>query len=186
LFTGNANPKLAKRVARELGVRLGKAVVSRFSDQEIMVKIQENVKGKEVFVVQPTCFPQNDNLMELLIMAHALKRAKAKKVTAVVPWYAYARQDKSFIEGDPITAKLVAELMMTAGINRVITVHLHSDKIRNYFKIPVFNLYPEKIFVEHIKKKKIKNFVVVAPDQGVIEETKRLARKLGAPTAFIK
>ncbi len=185
IVTGNANPELARKICRELGVQLSDAFVGRFSEGEIRVKINENVRGKDVFVVQPTCPPPNDNLMELLIMIDALKRASARRVTAVVPYFGYARQDRKDQPRVPITAKLVANLITTAGADRLLAMDLHAGQIQGFFDIPVDHLYAINVFVQYFARKRIKEPVVVSPDVGGIKLARAYAKRFGVPMAVI-
>ena len=185
IVTGNANPELARKICRELDVPLSDAFVGRFSEGEIRVKINENVRGKDVFVVQPTCPPPNDNLMELLIMIDALKRASARRVTAVVPYFGYARQDRKDQPRVPITAKLVANLITTAGADRLLAMDLHAGQIQGFFDIPVDHLYAINVFVRYFARKRIKEPVVVSPDVGGIKLARAYAKRFGVPMAVI-
>lgn len=185
IFTGNANSRLAKDIAEHLGLALGDAVVSRFSDGEIQVKINESVRGADVYVVQPTCHPVNENLMELLILIDAFKRASAWRITAVIPYYGYARQDRKIRARDPITAKLVANLISAAGAHRVLTMDLHAGQIQGYFDFPVDHLLGVPILAEYFKKKELDDLVVVSPDLGGVTRARELANLLNAPIAII-
>ncbi len=185
VFTGNAHRKLAEDICGYLGIPLGDALVGRFSDGEIRVKINENVRGKDVFVIQPTCPPANDNLMELLIMIDALKRASAKRITAVMPYYGYARQDRKDQPRVPITAKLVANLLTTAGADRVLTMDLHAGQIQGFFDIPVDNLYAINVFISFLKEMNIPDLTVVSPDVGGIKMARAYAKKMGAGLAIV-
>ena len=187
LFSGNGNLSLSKDVAKKLKLKLGSSKVERFSDGEISVKIQENVRGMDVFLIQPTCPPTHENLMELVIMVDALKRSSASRITAVIPYYGYARQDRRVrSERVPISAKVVADILERSGIDRVLTVELHSEQIQGFFDIPVDNLFSTPIFSKHIKKKfNNKNLICVAPDVGGVERTRALARKLDIGIAII-
>lgn len=185
IFSGNANPNLAYEICRYLNIPLGDASVTRFSEGEIEVKINENVRGKEVFVVQPTCPPSNDNLMELLILIDALKRASAERVTAVIPYYGYARQDRKDQPRVPITAKLVANLITAAGAGRVVTVDLHAGQIQGFFDIPVDNLYAVNVFVDHFSSLRLPNLAVVSPDVGGIKMARAYAKRLSASLAIV-
>lgn len=179
LFTGNANPQLAIEIAEYLGVRLGKAAVGRFSDGETMVEILENVRGRDVFLVQPTCAPTNDTLMELLIIADALRRASAAKLTAVVPYFGYARQDRRVRSARvPITAKVVADMISLVGFDRLLTVDLHADQIQGFFGIPVDNVYATPIMLDDIKEQNLDNLVVVSPDVGGVVRARAIAKRL--------
>ena len=185
IFSGNANVELAKKICKKLNKKLSDALVSRFSEGEIRVKINDNVRGKDVFVIQPTSSPPNENLMELLILIDALKRASAHRVTAVIPYYGYARQDRKDQPRVPITAKLVANLITRAGANRILTVDLHAGQIQGFFDIPLDHLFAVHVFVEYFNKKKLKNIVVVAPDVGGIKMARAYAKKLGAGLAIV-
>jgi len=185
IITGNANPKLAQEICKYLKIPLGDALVTTFNEGEIRVKINKNVRGKDVFIVQPTCPPVNNNLMELLVLIDALKRASAKRITAVLPYFGYARQDRKDQPRVPITAKLVANLITTAGADRVLTVDLHAGQIQGFFDIPMDHLYAVNIFVSHIKKIKLKNLVIVSPDVGGIKMARAYAKKFEAPLAIV-
>ena len=183
---GNANPALAKAICREIHVPLTASLVGRFSEGEIRVKINENVRGKDVFVVQSTCPPTNDNLMELLIMLDALRRASARRITAVIPYYGYARQDRKDQPRVPITAKLVANLITTAGADRVLTMDLHAGQIQGFFDIPLDHLYAISVFEQYLTRKKLtKSFVVVSPDVGGIKMARAYAKRLGGGLAIV-
>lgn len=185
VFSGNANPELAKKICQYLKVPLSDCVVTRFSEGEIRVKINENIRGKDVFIIQPTCPPVNENMMELLIMLDAAKRASAKRITAVVPYYAYARQDRKDQPRVPITAKLVANLITTSGANRVLTMDLHAGQIQGFFDIPVDHLFAVNVFVDYFKKLKLKNFVLVSPDVGGIKMARAYAKRFGSSLAIV-
>ncbi len=185
IFTGNANPTLAAEIARELEVPLGRALVSTFSDGEIAVNINETVRGADVYVVQPTCPPVNEALMEVLIMIDAMKRASAGRITAVLPYYGYARQDRKAKARDPITAKLVADLLTTAGADRLLSMDLHAPQIQGYFNIPVDHLLGVPILVKHFKKKQIDNPIIVSPDMGSVTRARNFAHYMEAPIAII-
>ena len=179
IFTGNANPKLANAVARHLGIALGRATVGRFSDGEIMVEILENVRGKDVFVLQSTCNPSNDNLMELLVMVDALKRASAGRITAAIPYFGYARQDRRPRSSRvPITAKMVANMLSSVGSDRVMTMDLHSDQIQGFFDIPVDNIYGTPVLLEDMWKHKYENAVIVSPDVGGVVRARAIAKRV--------
>lgn len=179
LFSGNANLPLAQKVAENLGLELGKANVGRFSDGEIMVEILENIRGRDIFIVQPTCSPTNENLMELVIMADAIRRASAASITAVVPYFGYARQDRRVRSMRvPITAKIVADVMTAVGISRVITVDLHADQIQGFFYIPVDNVYGTAVMFDDIKRKGYKDIIVVSPDVGGVVRARAVAKRL--------
>jgi ribose-phosphate pyrophosphokinase len=186
LFTGNAHKELANEVAVYLGIPVGDAVVTKFSDGEITVSINENVRGFDVFVLQPTCTPVNDNIMELLLMVDAFKRASAKRITAVIPYYGYARQDRKVQPRVPISAKLVADLITAAGTSRILTMDLHAAQIQGFFNIPVDNLYASPVLLEYVRKKYIsKNLVIVSPDAGGVERARAFAKQLQCSIAII-
>jgi ribose-phosphate pyrophosphokinase len=186
VFTGNANPRLAQAVAQHLNIRLGKAQVSRFSDGEVMVELFENVRGKDVFVLQSTCSPTNDNLMELMIMADALKRASAGRITAAIPYFGYARQDRRPRSARvAISAKVVANMLQVAGINRVLVMDLHADQIQGFFDIPVDNIYAAPILLGDIWKHNYDNLVVVSPDVGGVVRARAIAKRMDAELAII-
>ena len=186
IFSGNSNPDLALKICDGLGVSLGAARVRRFSDGEIMVEIGENVRGRDVYVVQSTCAPTNDNLMELLIITDALKRASAATITAVIPYYGHARQDRKAAPRTPITAKLVADLITTAGINRVVTIDLHAGQIQGFFNIPVDNLYAAPVILNYLKDRfKGEQVVMVSPDAGGTERARAFAKRLEYSLAVI-
>jgi ribose-phosphate pyrophosphokinase len=179
VFTGNANPKLAQDIVNQLRLNLGNAVVSRFSDAEVHVELMENVRGRDVFVVQPTCAPTNDNLMELLVIIDALRRSSAWRITAVIPYFGYARQDRRPRSARvPITAKVVAQMIGTVKTDRVLTVDLHSDQIQGFFDIPVDNVYASPILLGDIWRQKYPNLVVVSPDVGGVVRARALAKRL--------
>ena len=179
IFTGNANPGLADAVARHIGLQLGRATVDKFSDGEIMVEILENVRGKDVFVLQSTCSPSNDNLMELLIMVDALKRASAGRITAAIPYFGYARQDRRPRSSRvPITAKMVANMLTSVGSDRVMTMDLHSDQIQGFFDIPVDNIYGTPVLLEDIWKHNYEDIVIVSPDVGGVVRARAIAKRL--------
>ncbi len=186
LFTGNANPALAQEIVKSLGAELGKAQVGRFSDGEVTVEIQQNVRARDVFVVQPTCAPTNENLMELLIIVDALKRASARRITAVIPYYGYARQDRRPRSMRvPISAKVVANLLETVGVERVLTMDLHADQIQGFFDIPVDNIYASPVLLSDLKSKAYPDLVVVSPDVGGVVRARALAKQLGSELAII-
>ncbi len=185
IFSGNANLALAHEISSYLGQKLGEATVSSFSDGEIRVKIEENVRGADVFVVQSCCQPVNDSLMELLIIIDALKRSSANRITAVIPYFGYARQDRKDQPRVPITAKLVADLITTAGTDRVLTMDLHAGQIQGFFNVPVDHLYALPVLLEYITKKKINDLVVVSPDAGGVERARAFAKRLQAQLAII-
>ena len=186
LFTGNANPALAQEIAAHLGVELGQAHVGRFSDGEVTVEIQQNVRARDVFVVQPTCTPTNENLMELFIMVDALKRASARRITAVIPYYGYARMDRRPRSMRvPISAKVVANMLETVGVERVLTMDLHADQIQGFFDIPVDNIYASPVLLSDLKSKAYPNLVVISPDVGGVVRARALAKQLGCDLAII-
>ena len=186
IFTGNANPDLASEIAAYLGTTVGDSVVNRFNNGEIQVMINESVRGKDIFIVQPTCGPiVNDNVMELLIMADAFKRASANHITAVIPYYGYARQDRKARGREPITAKLMADLLETAGITRVVTIDLHAAQIQGFFNIPFDHMPGGPLLAEYIKEKNLENMVVVSPDLGGVSRARGFAEILNAPMAII-
>ena len=186
VFTGNANPKLAQDVVRHLSISIGRAVVGRFSDGEVMVEILENVRGKDVFVLQSTSMPTNDNLMELLVLVDALKRASAGRITAAIPYFGYARQDRRPRSVRvPITAKVVANMLTTVGIDRLLTMDLHSDQIQGFFDIPVDNIYSMPILLGHLWKNDYQNLVVVSPDVGGVVRARQMAKRLECDLAII-
>jgi ribose-phosphate pyrophosphokinase len=186
VFTGNANPRLAQDVVRHLSISIGRAVVGRFSDGEVMVEILENVRGKDVFVLQSTSMPTNDNLMELLVLVDALKRASAGRITAAIPYFGYARQDRRPRSVRvPITAKVVANMLTTVGIDRLLTMDLHSDQIQGFFDIPVDNIYSMPILLGHLWKNDYQNLVVVSPDVGGVVRARQMAKRLECDLAII-
>ncbi|MGA8139849.1 MAG: ribose-phosphate pyrophosphokinase, partial [Desulfobaccales bacterium] len=185
IFTGNANRPLAENICSHLGIPLGEATVRRFSDGEISVEFEENVRGKDVYIIQPTAMPCNENLMELLIMMDALKRASARCVTAVVTYFAYARQDRKTAPRTPISAKLVADLITTAGANRMLTMDLHSGQIQGFFDIPVDHLYAAPVTLEYIRENFSPDVVVVSPDSGGVERARAFAKRLNTSLAII-
>jgi ribose-phosphate pyrophosphokinase len=185
IISGNANRALAEKIVKKLGVELADAKVGRFSDGEIQVKIVENVRGTDCYIVQPTSFPVNENLMELLILADALKRASAKRITAVIPYYGYGRQDRKSEPRVPITARLVANLLATSGITRVLTMDLHAGQIQGFFDIPVDHLYGIPVFVNYFKNKKLEDIVVVSPDMGGAERARGFAKHFHSDLAIV-
>lgn len=185
IFSGTSNPELSEEIAKYLEQPLSKAEITRFSDGEINIKVAESVRGKDVFIVQPTSAPANGNLMELLIMTDALKRSSAKSITAVVPYYGYGRQDRKAAPRVPITAKLVANLLETAGITRMVTVDLHASQIQGFFDIPVDNLYGAILFIDYIKAKNFKNPVIASPDIGGVARARYFADKLNVEMVIV-
>jgi len=179
VFTGNANPALAQRVVENLDLQLGQATVTRFSDGETFVEILENVRGRDVFVIQPTCAPTNDNLMELMVMADALRRASAGRITAVVPYYGYSRQDRRVRSARvPITAKVVANMLQSVGFDRLLTIDLHAEQVQGFFDIPVDNVYASPILLGDIWRQQYENLTVVSPDVGGVVRARALAKRL--------
>jgi ribose-phosphate pyrophosphokinase len=186
VFTGNANPELAQKVAKWLGVPLGRAEVRKFSDGEINVELNENVRGQDVFIIQPTCSPTNDNLMELLLMADALHRSSANRITAVVPYFGYARQDRRVRSARvPISAKVVADMMTAAGVDRVLTIDLHAEQIQGFFRIPVDNVYGSVVLVDDVRAQNYENLITVSPDIGGVVRARAFAKQLGTDLAII-
>jgi len=185
IFSGNSNPVLAKKICDYLNLSLGDAQVKTFSDGEIQIEIDENVRSKDVFVIQSTCAPVNDHLVELLLMIDAFKRASAKRITAVIPYFGYARQDKKVAPRVPISAKLVANMLTAAGANRIITMDLHAGQIQGFFDIPVDNIFAAPILIEHIRKNFNDNLVIVSPDAGGVERARAFAKRLDADLAII-
>ena len=185
VFSGNANLDLARDICKDLRIKLQDALVGRFSEGEIRVKINENVRGKDVFIIQPTCPPSNDNLMELLIMIDALRRASAQRITAVIPYFGYARQDRKDQPRVPITAKLVANLLTVAGASRVLTMDLHAGQIQGFFDIPVDHLFSVGVFVDYFSKMNIKDLITVSPDVGSIKMARAYAKRVSAGLAII-
>ena len=185
LFTGNANPELAQKIADAMGQPLGKSNVNKFSDGEISVNLWESVRGADVYLIQPTCNPVNDNLMELLIMIDAVKRASAGRINAVIPYYGYARQDRKAKARDPISAKLVANLIQAAGADRVITMDLHANQIQGYFDIPVDHLIGMPLLADYFISKNLDDICVVSPDHGSVARARSMAQRLDCPIAII-
>jgi len=185
LFSGNANRPLADEISQYLRVPLGDADVDRFSDGEIFVQVNENVRGADVFLIQPTCPPVNDNLMELLVLIDALKRASARRITAVLPYYGYGRQDRKVQPRVPITAKLVADLLTAAGVDRVMALDLHAGQIQGFFNIPVDHLFAAPVIIDYLGKKDLRDPVIVSPDAGGVERARAIAKRLKANLAII-
>ncbi|MBU4343013.1 MAG: ribose-phosphate pyrophosphokinase [Candidatus Omnitrophica bacterium] len=185
IFTGNSNVSLSKEIVKYLKMPLGKALVTTFSEGEIQVKIEENIRGKDVFIVQSTCTPPNKNLMELLILIDAARRASAERITAVLPYFGYARQDRKDQPRVPITAKLVANLLTNSGADRILTIDLHAGQIQGFFDIPLDHLFAVTTFVDHFASLKVKNLVVVSPDVGGIKMVRAYAKRLHSPMAVI-
>ena len=185
IFTGNSNFELAEQIAEIMGKQLGKSTVSKFSDGEVSVSLWETVRGIDVYIVQSTCKPVNDSLMELLIMIDAMKRASAGRINAVIPYYGYARQDRKAKARDPITAKLVANLLVSAGADRILTMDLHASQIQGYFDIPVDHLLGIPILVNYFKEKRLSDLVIVSPDHGSVTRARNMAHPLDAPIAIV-
>ena len=186
VFTGNANPELADNIAKHIGIPLGYASISKFSDGEISVELNENVRGKDVFLIQPTCAPTNDSIMELLLMADALHRASANRITAVIPYFGYARQDRRVRSARvAISAKVVADMIGTVGVNRVLTVDLHAEQIQGFFNIPVDNVYGSPVLTDDIERQKYENLLVVSPDIGGVVRARAVAKQLNVDLAII-
>jgi ribose-phosphate pyrophosphokinase len=186
IFTGNANPALAADIAKHLGISLGAATVGRFSDGEVTVELNQNVRARDVFVVQSTCAPTNDSLMELLIMVDALKRASAERISAVIPYFGYARQDRRPRSTRvPITAKVVANMLQAVGVDRVLTMDLHADQIQGFFDIPVDNIYASPVLLGDLRQKRYDDLIVVSPDVGGVVRARALAKQLGCDLAII-
>ncbi len=184
IFTGNSNTELVRKISERIGTSVGKAVVKTFSDGEINVEIHESVRGMDVFVIQSVCSPVNDNLMELLILIDALKRASAERITAVLPYYGYGRQDRKVLPRAPISAKLIADLITTAGASRVLTVDLHAGQIQGFFNIPVDHLFAAPVLLDYLRKLR-DNIVIVSPDAGGVERARAFAKRLGTSLAII-
>ena len=186
VFTGNANPMLAEKIARYIGIPLGAAQIGKFSDGEVMVEIKENVRGKDVFIIQSTCAPTNDSLMELLLTADAMHRASANRITAVIPYFGYARQDRRVRSARvAISAKVVADMISAVGINRVLTVDLHAEQIQGFFSIPVDNVYGSPVLTEDIERQNYENLTVVSPDIGGVVRARAVAKQLNVDLAII-
>jgi ribose-phosphate pyrophosphokinase len=186
VFTGTANPQLAEKVVKHLGMKLGRATVDRFSDGEVMVELQDNVRGKDVFVLQSTCAPTNDTLMEVMVMVDALRRASAGRITAAIPYFGYSRQDRRPRSARvAITAKVVANMLTSVGVNRLLTMDLHSDQIQGFFEIPVDNIYASPVLLDDLTKQDHHNLVVVSPDVGGVVRARALAKQMGSDLAII-
>ncbi|MDD4955122.1 MAG: ribose-phosphate pyrophosphokinase [Candidatus Omnitrophica bacterium] len=185
VFSGNSNKNLASKICKNLNLKMGEGLISRFSDGEVRIKIEENVRGKDVFIVQSTCPPVNESIMELLIMIDALKRASANRITAVMPYFGYARQDRKDQPRVPITAKLIANLLTTAGANRVLALDLHAGQVQGFFDIPVDHIFAIDVFVDHFKKEGTNNLVIVSPDVGGIKMARAYAKKFRAGLAIV-
>src|SRR5213596_1752268 len=186
IFTGNGNPKLAEAVVRHMNISLGRCVVGRFSDGEVMIELLENVRGRDVFILQSTCAPTNDNLMEVLVMIDALKRASAARITAAIPYFGYARQDRRPRSARvPITAKVVANMLQAVGVDRVLTMDLHADQIQGFFDIPVDNIYASPVLLGDVRQKNYEDLIVVSPDVGGVVRARALAKQLDCDLAII-
>ena len=186
VFTGTANPQLAEKVVKHLGMKLGRATVDRFSDGEVMVELQDNVRGKDVFVLQSTCAPTNDTLLEVMVMVDALRRASAGRITAAIPYFGYSRQDRRPRSARvAITAKVVANMLTSVGVNRLLTMDLHSDQIQGFFEIPVDNIYASPVLLDDLTKQDHHNLVVVSPDVGGVVRARALAKQMGSDLAII-
>jgi ribose-phosphate pyrophosphokinase len=185
VFAGNAHPALGKAIARSLGIKLGRAHLSRFSDGEVWFQIQDNVRGADVFVVQPTAPPVNENLMELLVMLDAFKRSSASRITAVVPYYGYGRQDRKDRPRVPISAKLVADLLSAAGTDRVLTMDLHANQIQGFFDVPVDHLFAAPVILRYVTRLKLRALTVVSPDPGGVERARAYSKRLDCPIAIV-
>ena len=185
IFSGSANPDLAAKISQYLGVPLGNALVGHFSDGETRIEIESSVRGADVFIIQPTCAPSNENIMELLIFIDALRRASAQRITAVIPYYGYSRQERKSAPRTPITAKLMADLLVTAGIHRILSIELHTGAIQGFFNVPVDHLYSKPIFVDHLLKMNLPQPVVVSPDAGGAERARAFAKVLGCGLAVV-
>ena len=186
VFNGNANPALADAIAKNIGVPLGRASISKFSDGEVSVELNENVRGKDVFVIQPTCAPTNDSIMELLLMSDALHRASANRITAVIPYFGYARQDRRVRSARvAISAKVVADMIGAVGVNRVLTVDLHAEQIQGFFSIPVDNVYGSPVLTDDIERQNYSNLTVVSPDVGGVVRARAVAKQINADLAII-
>ena len=186
IFTGNSHPALAKEISDYIGVPLGKAICGRFNNGEIQIMINESVRGKDCFIIQPTGAPVNDNLMGILIMVDALKRASARHITVVVPYYGYARQDRKTRGREPISSKLVADLLTVAGVTRVVTMDLHAGQIQGFFNMPVDHMLSSSLLADYVKSKKLENLTIVSPDLGGVTRARELADRVGAPIAIIE
>ena len=186
IFTGNSHLALAKEISDYIGVPLGKAICGRFNNGEIQIMINESVRGKDCFIIQPTGAPVNDNLMEILIMVDALKRASARHITVVVPYYGYARQDRKTRGREPISSKLVADLLTVAGVTRVVTMDLHAGQIQGFFNMPVDHMLSSSLLADYVKSKKLENLTIVSPDLGGVTRARELADRVGAPIAIIE
>jgi ribose-phosphate pyrophosphokinase len=185
VFSGNANQSLAKNICMYLDTQLGSAIIGKFSDGETRIEIESNVRGRDVFVIQPTCAPTNENIMELLILCDALKRASAERITAVIPYYGYGRQERKSAPRTPISAKLVANLIEVAGVHRVLALELHTGAVQGFFNIPVDHLFSKPVFVEHLLKLNLENPIIVSPDAGGVERARAFAKVLNCGLAIV-
>jgi len=185
IFSGNANPGLAREICTHLDLPPGRANMTTFSDGELYFQIMENVRGRDVFLIQPTCSPVNDNIMELLVMLDAFKRSSAERITAVMPYYGYARQDRKDKPRVPISSKLMADLLTAAGANRILTMDLHAGQIQGFFNIPVDHLFAAPVLIEHIRKRKLRDLTIVSPDAGGVERARAFAKRLGSDLAVV-
>lgn len=185
IFSGNANLELAQKICAYLSEPLGNALIGRFSDGESRVEIESNVRGRDVFIIQPTCAPANENIMELLIFIDALRRASAQRITAVIPYYGYSRQERKSAPRTPITSKLVADLLVSSGVHRLVTMELHTGAIQGFFNIPVDHLYSKPVFIDNFLKMNIKNPVIVSPDAGGVERARAFAKVLNCGLAIV-
>ena len=185
IFSGNANRELAEKICAHLNIQLGDAVVSKFSDGETRIEIDSNVRGKDVFIIQPTCFPANQNIMELLIFIDALKRSSANRITAVIPYYGYGRQERKSAPRTPITAKLISDLLTSAGVHRILTLELHTGAVQGFFNLPVDHLYSKPVFFNYFSRLDLKNPIVVSPDAGGVERARNLAKVLNCGLAIV-
>lgn len=185
IFSGNANLELAQKICAHLNEPLGNALIGRFSDGESRIEIESNVRGRDVFIIQPTCAPANENIMELLILIDALRRASAHRITAVIPYYGYSRQERKSAPRTPITSKLIADLLVSSGIHRILTMELHTGAIQGFFNIPVDHLYSKPVFIDNFLKMKIENPVIVSPDAGGVERARAFAKVLNCGLAIV-
>lgn len=185
IFSGNANLELAQKICAHLNEPLGNALIGRFSDGESRIEIESNVRGRDVFIIQPTCAPANENIMELLILIDALRRASAHRITAVIPYYGYSRQERKSAPRTPITSKLIADLLVSSGVHRILTMELHTGAIQGFFNIPVDHLYSKPVFIDNFVKMKIENPVIVSPDAGGVERARAFAKVLNCGLAIV-
>lgn len=185
IFSGNANQELSNKICKYLNIPPGEALISKFNDGETRIEIESNVRGKDVFIVQPTCAPSNENIMELLIFIDALRRSSAQRITAVIPYYGYGRQERKSAPRTPITAKLIADLLTTAGVSRIVTIELHTGAIQGFFNIPVDHLYSKPVFFEHMSKMNLENPIIVSPDAGGVERARSFAKIFNCGLAIV-